>query len=89
MELYLMTWPEVETYLKRTQKIIIPVGSTEQHGPTGLIGTDFLSAWDIAKDVGQLTKTVVASPICYGMAMHHLAFSNSILSTGMGEISHR
>ena len=77
MELYLMTWPEVETYLKRTQKIIIPVGSTEQHGPTGLIGTDFLSAWDIAKDVGQLTKTVVASPICYGMAMHHLAFPGS------------
>ena len=40
MQLQLCTWPEVEAYLKGASGIIIPIGSTEQHGPTGLIGTD-------------------------------------------------
>jgi creatinine amidohydrolase len=77
MELYLMTWPEIETYLKTKKEIILPVGSTEQHGPTGLIGTDFLTAWEIGKKVGTQTNTVVASPVCYGMALHHMAFPGS------------
>jgi creatinine amidohydrolase len=77
MELYLMAWPEVEAYLKTKRDLILPVGSTEQHGPTGLIGTDFLSSWEIAKRVGENTATVVASPLCYGMALHHMAFPGS------------
>ena len=40
MLLHLSTWPEVETYLQKSPGIILPIGSTEQHGPTGLIGTD-------------------------------------------------
>ncbi|WP_161607225.1 creatininase family protein, partial [Prochlorothrix hollandica] len=39
MLLHLSTWPEIEQYLSQSQGIIIPIGSTEQHGPTGLIGT--------------------------------------------------
>lgn len=77
MEIYLMTWPEVESYLQSKKEIIIPVGSTEQHGPTGLIGTDFLTAWEVAKKAGEKTHTLVASPICYGMALHHLDFPGS------------
>jgi creatinine amidohydrolase len=77
MEIYLKTWPEVEAYLKDKRSLILPVGSTEQHGPTGLIGTDFLTAWDIAKKVGEKIEVMVASPVCYGMALHHLAFPGS------------
>lgn len=77
MEIYLLAWPEVETYLQSKKSLILPVGSTEQHGPTGLIGTDFLTAWEVAKRVGEKTKTMVASPVCYGMALHHLAFPGS------------
>ena len=40
MRLQLMTWPEVESYIEGSNGIIIPIGATEQHGPTGLIGTD-------------------------------------------------
>ena len=39
MRLQLSTWPEVERYLDTSKGVIIPVGSTEQHGPTGFIGT--------------------------------------------------
>lgn len=77
MEIYFQTWPEVETYLKSKKDLIIPIGSTEQHGPTGIIGTDFLTAWEVAKKVGVKTNTLVASPICYGMALHHMAFAGS------------
>ena len=39
MRMQLCSWPEVEAYLKRSTGIIMPLGSTEQHGPTGFIGT--------------------------------------------------
>jgi len=39
MRMQLCSWPEVEAYLKRSMGIIMPLGSTEQHGPTGFIGT--------------------------------------------------
>lgn len=77
MELSLLAWPEVETYLKKKKTILLPVGSTEQHGPTGLIGTDYLTAFEVAKELGHKTKTLVAPPLCYGMAHHHMAFPGS------------
>ncbi|HEY1079540.1 MAG TPA: creatininase family protein [Bdellovibrio sp.] len=78
MNLQEKTWPQVEEYLKTKKHIIVPVGSTEQHGPTGLIGIDYLSAWEIAKAVGEKTKTLVAPPLCFGMAVHHMAFPGTI-----------
>ena len=35
IRLALRSWPEVETYLQTCKGVIIPLGSTEQHGPTG------------------------------------------------------
>ena len=34
MQLHLQTWPEVEAYLQKSRGIIMPIGSTEQHGPS-------------------------------------------------------
>lgn len=78
MNLYEKTWPQVEEYLKTKQSVIIPTGSTEQHGPTGIIGIDFLSAWHIAQAVGKKTQTLVSSPVCFGMALHHMNFPGTI-----------
>ncbi|MEB3295860.1 MAG: creatininase family protein [Synechococcales bacterium] len=78
MLLHLSTWQEVETYLQNSQGIIIPIGSTEQHGPTGLIGTDAICADAIAKGVGEATQTLVAPVINVGMALHHTAFPGSM-----------
>lgn len=78
MNLQEKTWPQIEEYLKQKKHIIIPVGSTEQHGPTGLIGIDYMSAWEIAKAVGEKTQTLVAPPLCFGMAVHHMAFPGTI-----------
>jgi creatinine amidohydrolase len=76
-ELSQWTWPEVEKYLERDHRLIIPIGSTEQHGPTGLIGTDYLTAQAIALAAAEKTKTLVAPPLCYGMALHHMDFPGS------------
>lgn len=78
MLLQLSTWPEVETYLNQSQGIILPIGSTEQHGPTGLIGTDAICAEAIARGVGEATQALVAPTINVGMALHHTAFPGSI-----------
>ena len=78
MRLQLATWPEIETYLKTRGEIIVPIGSTEQHGPTGLIGTDALTAEMVAEGVGAATGTVVGPTINVGMAVHHTAFPGTI-----------
>ncbi len=78
MLLHLSTWQEVETYLQQSQGIIFPIGSTEQHGPTGLIGTDAICAESIAHGVGEATQAIVAPTINVGMALHHMAFPGSI-----------
>lgn len=71
------TWPQVEEYLKEKDLLLIPIGSTEQHGPTGIIGTDFVTAQAISEEVAGKYELAVAPPICYGMARHHLGFPGS------------
>ena len=78
MLLHLSTWQEVEAYLARSTGIILPIGSTEQHGPTGLIGTDAICAEAIAKGVGESVNGLVAPTINVGMALHHTAFPGSL-----------
>ncbi|MBV9201043.1 MAG: creatininase family protein [Alphaproteobacteria bacterium] len=78
MQLHLQTWQEVEAYLQTSRGIILPIGSTEQHGPTGLIGTDAICAEVIARGVGETTGALVAPTIAVGMAQHHLGFAGSM-----------
>jgi creatinine amidohydrolase len=78
MQLQLQTWQEVETYLQTSRGIILPIGSTEQHGPLGLIGTDAICAEVIARGVGDATGALVAPTIAVGMAQHHLGFPGSM-----------
>ena len=78
MQLQLQTWQEVEAYLQSSRGIILPIGSTEQHGPTGLIGTDAICAEVIARGVGEATGALVAPTIAVGMAQHHMGFAGSM-----------
>jgi creatinine amidohydrolase len=78
MQLQLFTWQEVEAYLRASTAIVVPIGSTEQHGPNGFIGTDALCPEVLAKAVGEETGALVAPTIAVGMAQHHLGFPGSI-----------
>ena len=78
MQLALSTWHEVEDYLRTSRGIIVPIGSTEQHGPNGLIGTDHLDAEFVSKGVGDEIGCLVAPTLTIGMSQHHLGFAGSI-----------
>lgn len=78
MQLALCTWPDVENYLRSSDALMLPVGSTEQHGPTGLLGTDAICPHAIAAEAGQRLGALVAPTLSMGMAQHHLAFPGTI-----------
>ncbi len=81
IRLELRSWPEVDDYLQHCKGVILPIGSTEQHGPTGAIGTDAITAEGVAIEVGRRTGVLVAPIQSYGMAEHHLGFSGTMSLT--------
>ena len=79
MLLHLSTWPEIEAYLKRSTTVVVPIGSNEQHGPTGLLGTDWLCPEIIAHEAqAKYDEILVAPTFNIGMAQHHLDFPGTI-----------
>ncbi len=78
MRLDLMTTTAVVRYLESSTGIIVPIGSTEQHGPDGLIGTDHLCPEVIAQRMGERHRVIVAPTIAYGMSQFHLGFAGTI-----------
>ncbi|EED35235.1 creatininase [Luminiphilus syltensis NOR5-1B] len=79
MLLALSTWCEVEAYLERSRAIIVPIGSMEQHGPTGLIGTDSICPEVIAKAAAEDNPDLLVGPTFnVGCAQHHLGFPGSM-----------
>jgi creatinine amidohydrolase len=72
------TWPEIEARLKRSTTVVIPIGSNEQHGPTGLLGTDWMCPEIIAHAAQSQGELLVAPTFNIGMAQHHLAFPGTI-----------
>jgi creatinine amidohydrolase len=73
-----MTSPEVADLLTRTDMVILPVASLEQHGLQGPIGTDFLSGLERAKLIAQKTEVLVAPILFPGNSPYHMAFPGTI-----------
>lgn len=78
MLLHMSTWPEITAFLERSQTVVIPIGSNEQHGPTGLLGTDWLCPEIIAHEAQRGADILVAPTFNIGMAQHHLGFPGTI-----------
>jgi len=73
-----MTWPEVEDLLTRTDMVIIPVGSLEQHALHLPMGTDFISGVERAKLIAQQTEVLVAPILIPGQSPYHMEFPGTI-----------
>ena len=72
------TWQEVRDYLKKKDIIVLPVGSTEQHGPAAAVGLDAYVAIYLAEDLAKEKGLLVAPPVWYGDSQHHQAFPGTI-----------
>src|SRR5881398_2288794 len=69
-----LTWEEVRQYLDSDDICIVPIGSTEQHGPAGAAGTDTYVAMGLAEDAAKRAGTLVAPPVWYGESTHHMVW---------------
>jgi creatinine amidohydrolase/Fe(II)-dependent formamide hydrolase-like protein/7-cyano-7-deazaguanine synthase in queuosine biosynthesis len=90
-----LTWPEAEKKFKEVDIALLPVGSTEQHGPHLPVGTDAFDAEYLARRVAEACsspKPLVLPLIPYGVSYHHgdfkgtLSISNATLSSLVYEI---
>jgi creatinine amidohydrolase len=61
------------------EKVILPLGALESHGPHLPFGTDALTAYLVALDIaGRLPKTAVLPPLAYGVSEHYKDFSFTV-----------
>jgi len=78
MQLHLSSWPEIDAYLQTSKAILIPIGSTEQHGPIGLLGTDALCPEIIARRAGDEAGFLIGPTFNVGQSQHHMGFAGTI-----------
>ncbi len=74
-----MTWPEVQKKIdSNILEVLLPIGSTEQHGPHMPLGVDtYIPMW-AAEQVAHQTGTPVAPPLWYAPCEHHMGFPGTI-----------
>lgn len=67
-------WPEIEG----RPTLLLPVGSTEQHGPHLPLDTDARVAVAVAARAADGTDLLVAPPIAYGASGEHEGFAGTV-----------
>ena len=73
-----MTTLEVEALLQKTDMVIIPVASLEQHGNHLPIGTDFINGVERCKLIAQERDILVAPVLMAGQSPYHMGFAGTI-----------
>jgi creatinine amidohydrolase len=73
-----MTNREVEAFLAEHRTVIVPIGSTEQHGPHGPLATDTIVPIEIARRVAPQVGAAVAPSISYGLSYPHAGFTGVV-----------
>ncbi len=73
-----ISWTDAEELFKETDVAILPVGSTEQHGPHNPLGTDHLVAAALSHVVGEKTGVPVFPVVPVGVSEHHRHFHGTL-----------
>ena len=73
-----LTWEDVRDYLERKDIVLLPCGTTEQHGPAGPLGLDSYVALALAEDAAGQAGVLSAPPLWYGDSSHHMAFPGTV-----------
>ena len=72
-----MNWMQVEEYLTRDDRCILPTGSTEQHAYLSLC-VDMILAGKLAEEAGALADVPVYPVLPYGLATQWTAFPGTV-----------
>jgi creatinine amidohydrolase len=72
-----MNWMQVEEYLKRDDRIVLPIGSTEQHGFLSL-GTDAILAERVSVEAAEPLGIPVLPVMPFGFAPYFSAYPGSM-----------
>ena len=75
-----LTWEEMNDAIGMQKLVILPTGSTEQHGKHLPLDTDVLLSESVCLEVGRRIpdKVLVLPPISYGLNRHHIDFPGTI-----------
>lgn len=75
-----LTWPEMNDAIAANQVVILPTGSTEQHGRHLPLDVDVFLAESVSLEVGKRAadRVLVLPPISYGLNLHHIDFPGTI-----------
>ncbi len=73
-----MTDREVEAFLRDHDTVIVPVGSTEQHGPHAPLATDVLIPVEVARRVAPRIGALVAPSVNYALSYPHVGFTGVV-----------
>ena len=77
MRIFESNWMQIEEYLGHDDRIVLPIGSTEQHGFLSL-GTDALCAERVAVEAAEPLGVPVLPVLPFGMAPYFTAYPGSM-----------
>src|SRR5712691_9025342 len=69
-----LTMPDVDEYLRDGDLVLVPTGSTEQHGPHSPLSTDVIIPTEVCRRVAERLHALVAPPVNYGISAGHRGF---------------
>lgn len=82
MELAAHTWQELAEYLEATSLAMVPVGSTEQHGPHLPESTDHAIAEALATEAAERGDYLCTPTVNIGVSPHHKQFAGTMWVDG-------
>jgi len=71
-------WPDLGEYFESESLALIPLGSTEQHGPHLPEGTDHLIAEAFAREAAERTGYLCTPTVNVGVSGHHRQFHGTM-----------
>ncbi|TKR25350.1 creatininase family protein [Natronomonas salsuginis] len=72
------TWPEAGVELAETSTALVPIGSTEQHGPHLPLSTDHVIAEGLARAAADPAGVVCTPTVNVGVSPHHRQFHGTL-----------
>jgi creatinine amidohydrolase len=74
-----MKWPEISEQIKSGRgTVVVPFGSTEQHGRHLPLGTDSVIGDEVGWGLAERLNAFLAPTLRFGCSEHHLAFAGTI-----------